>query len=597
MLDVIHTHTLRPDRGYNGGSEVTMRKGMQFTLAASVVVALAVPAWAATTPTHVRHWTVATAGVWPPAISGDRVILKSGNTISAHSIKSGALLWKTKVKRLRYGSGVVAACDDYVYLVGSTGLHVLGAKDGQELHLRVMDEPISVLVHGTSVYVSSSKGVVRLNLSAKKTIGRARGISGELQGADGRYVALVTRKREKGKQVKRLEVVDLKKGKSIYRFKLLTRGAHQIVSFGGDKLVFIDYTRADAGGKNARKLYYTEADFVKFKKIRDVNLSAHYGDARSDQLRAVAGPGGQLFVVGQGGPGVKASLLAYDPPSGKLLWNRTGEVATMGLTLAGGALWTGVTDEQGASKAAVLQPDDGTVLFTLKLDAPGTGSPVAVGERVLVRTRKSVVCFGPAAQKVAATKPLDKAPPDKASPVDNKTAAPSLPTVGPGSRPRHRSLTDAAVGYRLEFPVRWTLDKARVLTMGGVRKVVPLVRHGKGRRRTVPVGAVQVLTWEAAGRDADGLWRSVYAQRKRLSPKLKVTAVHRVANAGGLGVSGIRAVYTFRGPKGAKMQMRSLCVVSHNVAFELRGWVRAKAPPAVWDQVEAIFASFKAIKK
>jgi hypothetical protein len=195
---------------------------------------------------------------------------------------------------------------------------------------------------------------------------------------------------------------------------------------------------------------------------------------------------------------------------------------------------------------------------------------VAVDDHILVRSRDSITCLGP------------------------RPAPASAPTVGGAlvAKPGWRMFRDRVAGYLLQTPTTWAYNRASMRSLGGLRYIIPFSRTGVISGRPSTIGMVHLLTWEAAGRDADGLWRSVYAQRQQLSPDVRVTKTERVAKVGGSTASGILASYTFY-KAGYPMQLRSLCVVDHGVAFELRGWASAYSPQEVWREVEGIFASFR----
>lgn len=550
-----------------------------------------------------QQWKVASAGLWPPATAEDRVVLKSGNRVTAYSLADGKKLWSTRLAKLRYGSGSMTAGTKYVYLISAVGLQLLSLKDGSKVRLRRIQRPISVYYRNETVYVSYAGGVIRLDAEARKVVGRAEGITGELRKAQGQHVVLLTQQSTAEGMVKRLQVLDLDKGSVIYRFKLLVPGGHRVVEVERGHLAFIDYSRRGADGKSSKKLYYTEVDFKKREKLKDINLSSRYIAAESDTLWAVSGPAGEIFLAQHGTPKDPSLLLAYDPASSRVLWQRKGLVASMGLTLHGGKLWGGLVDAGGAAKAVVIQPDTGAQVAALPLDAPGSSAPVGVGGRVLVRTRTSVYCFAPGAPAVAdggdeGDEGEDEGDEDEGD--EDEGGAPPPPEsglkVGRLAADGWRTVRQAQIGFSLDLPRGWRLDSAKVLKMGGVRMVLPFVRARKSRRGPVYIGSVQVLTWEDAGRDADGLWRSVYAQRKKLNPDVKVSAVHRVKNVGGSGVDGIRAVYSFAGPSKQRVQLRSLCVVNNGVAYELRAWARPGARRGVWRRVEEIFSRFKPTK-
>ena len=68
-----------------------------------------------------------------------------------------------------------------------------------------------------------------------------------------------------------------------------------------------------------------------------------------------------------------------------------------------------------------------------------------------------------------------------------------------------------------------------------------------------------------------------------LNPDIKVSRVSRVLNVGGKGVSGVVAEYLFTPRGGGRpVKLRSLCLVSHGVAFELRAWASPLRAKILW---------------
>lgn len=535
-------------------------------LALGLVLCRPVPAAA---QGYAEAWKLATTSVWPPAVIDGKVILKNGDTLAAHGLTDGAEVWKKKLKSLRYGSGVLAAGAKRIFVLAGKGMYIVDPATGKVLDRRKMDSPSYVYHHGGSVYVVAKNGIFRINAATGKVISKTRGYTGEIRGADRDYVVLYSSETA----AKRLIVVNLKSGKKTYEFKLLPRGWHRVVKVDAGRVVFIDYSRRGSDGANAKKLYFTEADYVRSKKVKDKALHKRfpetYSSAARDHFWTATDDSGIVFIGNHGAGEQSSSLMAYDPGHDKMLWSRSGAMIHMGLLLHRGKLWTGVTDSEGNSHAVAYSPDDGSLLFRLPLDAAGTGQPVAAGSRVLVRSRASVHCFAPASKAVSGG------------------------TAKPATTTGWRTYRDRTAGYLIQTPKTWHFQRSKLLKMGGLRMSIPFVRTDNvgGKKRFL--GSVHVLTWEAAGRDVNTLWNSVYTQRRQLNPEVRVVKVNKVHNVGGTGLTAIKAVYTFRSKQGYPVQLRSLCVVSHGVAFELRGWAGAVQPAQIWREIEGIFRTFR----
>ena len=518
-------------------------------------------------------WKLSTPSVWPPAVIDGKVVLKNGDTLVAYALSDGHQLWTKKLRALRYGAGVIDGGPRHIYVLGGDALYLLDPADGKLVKKKALQNPSFVHYHAGSVYVVAKAGVLRFDEAGEKLLSKAKGYSGEIRGADGDYVVLYDHSTE----AKRLTVVDLKKGKKTYEFKLLPDGWHRVVKVRKGRVVFLDYSKRRSDGSNPKKLYFTEADYVKSKKVKDQALHkrypATYASSAGDHFWAATDDSGIVFIGNHGAAGEPSNLMAYDPGQDKLLWSRSGSVVNMGLLLHRGELWSGVVDQEGNAHAVVYSPDDGSLLARLPLDGPGTDVPVAAGARVLVRTRGSVHCFAP------------------------RKGRPTPPALvgsagGESSRKGWRLYRDRTAGYLIRTPKSWRFERSKLVKMGGLRMSIPFVRVEQVGGKEVFLGSVHVLTWEAAGRDVNQLWNSVYTQRRQTNPDVRVVNVHKVNNLGGTGLTGIKAAYTFR-RKGYPEQLRSLCVVSHGVAFELRGWAGPGRPEEIWRDIEGIFASFQ----
>ena len=533
------------------------------------------------------RWKLQSNGLWPPALSGDRLVVKTGDTVTAYSVGSGRLLWTQRLDDLRLGEGTMAVGERYLYLLDRAGLEILDLRDGQRVGKRALSEASAVLYQGGSVYVAGQAGLLRLDEKGTSLLQKAPGLQGELRGADGDYVAIYRQlPRSPKESPKRLTVANLRTGKVAFEFKLFPSGTHRVARMADGRIVFIDYTQAASNGRgdgkrgsakrpptdpsNPRKLYYTEADYIRGKKLRDVSLAAKYTSETADSFWLSASSSGQVFLANHGKPGDTSTLFAFDPEREQTIWTRSGDVASAGLVLHEGRLWTTVAGKGGAAQLLGYSPETGDVVSRVSLDAPGTGSPVPAGQALLVRTRGSIYCVAP------------------------QGGPPRAGLVGRLGNPRDRSgwraFRDRVAGYLIQIPETWKFNRDGMRKLGGLRFVIPFVRAESGSGQAVKQGTVHVLTWEAAGRDAQGLWRSVQAQRLRTNPRTRVQSV--VSTQSG-GLPAVLATYVYRSTAGEPVQMRSLCVVSHGVAFELRAWVSSTAPVEAWQEVEGIFRSFQ----
>ncbi len=628
----------------------------QSALAALLVMALSPAAaadFAAADSPIKQQWKISIKADWPPVPAATAVVFKQGNGLTARALTDGAEAWTAKFRKLARGPSVLAASGGNIYALGRRGVILLSI-DGKVQRTYKLLGATSVMTQGDSVYVSGKKKVVRLDATVQREIGKAKVQAGFIRGAHGRFAAVYSRqKQKKGSRLspELLQVFDLATGKAVYQFRLLPDGAHRVIGMGAHRITFIDFTRRDRRGKNRKKLYFTVADYRSNKKLRDLNLSKLYASAQSDRVWVVQATRGRIFVATHGARGDDANVAGFDPARRKTLWERLGTTANRGLVHYDGLLWSAISDEKGGgAKLVGIDPNSGKAKVRLPLDGPAKKPVTEVAGRLFVRTARSIYCFGPSSTAhhlavgdakpaaagassgasadqppplpTSAAAPAATAAPDEpAAPAPLKTAGtgstapatadapPPLPTAQSapptsdgeadlaatplGHRPGWLGYRDRSLGFRVQLPRTWKLDRDRIRRLGGVRAVIPFARKKEMSGRAYYLGTVQVLSWEAAGRDADGLWRSVYVQRRKLSPDVQVSRVYRVRNVGGSKLSGVVASYEFTGPGGQTVTLRSLCVVSHGVAFEVRAWAGPMRPRRTWRDVGEIFSSFQ----
>lgn len=578
-------------------------------------------------------WKISSRADWPPVPAATAVVFKSGNSLTAHALTDGTTTWTAKFRSLASGPAVMAAGAGHVYVIGKRGLIRLSL-DGKVQSTRKLKAAASVLFGNDSIYVSTRDSVLRFDSKGERELGKAAVKGGWIRQVSGRHAAVYSRQKQprgSRKSPELLQVFDLATGKAVYQFRLLPDGAHRVVQMSDERLTFVDYTRRDRRGKNRKKLYFTVVDYRTNKKLRDLALSKLYASEQSDNVWVTVDRRGAIYVATHGKAGDDANVAGFDPARRKTLWERLGTAPNRGLLLYDGLLWSAITDDNGATKLTGIDPASGKAKVRLPLDGRAVKAPAEVAGRLFVRTAKSVYCFGPATADphptaadttgpAAATAPSPSPAPASSvdepaaghltvgtdqtatpppaedglmEPGDADSAEPDLSPQPLGQRPGWLGYQDRRLGFRIQLPRTWALDRKRVRRLGGARAVIPFARKKEISRRKYYLGTVQVLTWEAAGRDADALWRSVYVQRKKLSPDVQVSRVHRVRNVGGSGLSGVVARYSFNGPGGQQVTLRSLCVVSNGTAFELRAWAGPIRPKRTWRDIGEIFSSFQ----
>ncbi len=541
----------------------------------ALLLASVLPASAQGGGAAVTRWRLPSRTLQPADRVGERLFGRAGDEIVAIDIKTGKKLWGTRIGNLRPGARVVGADAKAVYALGETGLYVLALDSGAIMHTQALKRPRELMLASGSIYVALNRGVVRFASGGRKRLAKSKRFTGMLRGAAGRHVLLYRdlrgQRRPKGKlrgSPERLTVVDLKKNKKVYEFRLIRGGGHHVVRFTQDRLAFLDYSRQKTG-KGEKKLFFTEVDYRANKKLRDLSLKHHYGAAIADVFhgRAVGDNGLILAQTGPGcGPKAPSKLLYLDLDEKTVRWTIS-RPAPLGVPLRrGGQVWASVG---GATpRLLAVELDNGKVARELRLASPAASTlRRGVGDALLLRDAKGLVALSTTATA--------------------KVAPASKPTAH--TQKGWRRYRDTIAGYVIELPEAWRLNPKHVRHFGRGAFAVPFVRYEITGGRWRFLASIHVLVRPARGQTIDQLWRAVLAQRRARAGVVKVLDVTRKTRAN---VPHLDGRYSFKNRFHTTEIARSLCVVSHGVAFELRARVRSKAK-AVEAEISKIFARFR----
>jgi len=512
------------------------------------------------------RWKRRAMGSWAPVVADHLVVVRQARGLQALRLDDGSIVWETTLAKLNAGQQALTANGNRVYVLTTTGLRVLDAATGTVLREQLLDQPEVVLAAEDSVYVSAREGVRRYDRDVHKLLGSTTE-QGHLEAVDGDYVVLHRRvpQDQTRKSPNRLVVVSLVTGMVTYEFKLLPHGGHRVIRFDRGRVSFLDFSRLYEGA-NPRKLYYTEADAVRGKKLRDLKLSSHYGYKESDNFAVTSDKNGRRVYLTNYGVGSRpSSLLAYEPRQNHLLWTRSGNVAKDAPVLHNGRLWTTVDGKSSPGQVVAYNLDSGDTVARYKLDAPVRGSVIAAGvSYILARTSDEIWCFGP----------------------PHKTTASDAPVSRPGWRPFH----DRKLHYSIQLPQRWQLARKRIHRYGHQRVSIPFVLYRRAGNRPIYVASVHVLIRPAGNDTTEQLWQAVVDQRRQRSTKFSTIREKKLSIAGAKAILGS---YRFTNRAGVTEQARSLCIVSGGLAYELRGRVNPKEPRRVWREMMEIFSTFK----
>lgn len=528
-------------------------------------VSMVLPASAHAELFGAERWTIARPTLEIAGVLGTQLFGRDGDELLALDLKSGKKRWSTRIGNLLSGPRTLAVDENGIYALGTTGLYVLAPSSGAIMHTEPLSKPREIVHIGKSLYVGTEKGVTRFASGGEKRLASSERFQGRVQGAEGNVVLLFRRLPLEGKKgsPQRLTAVDLKKGKKVYEFRLLPTGGHRVIGMGAGRLSFIDFSR-NLSGKNPSKLFLTEVDYRKNKKLYDIALKHHYVDPKSDRFFVLpAGPGAVLLV--QNGPlGATSSVLVLDLKKKQVRWQHKAKEPFGAPLIEGQRVWLA----QGRGKARHLVAyglvDGKEQARTAALSAPEVGAPRITGKALLLRTSAGVRCLQPGGA-VAASLP-----------------AAADPTRG------WRLYRDKLAGYTIKLPVAWKLNPRHVRHFGTDAFAVPFVRYEVKGDRWIFQASMHVLVRPSRGQSADEVWKAVLAQRGRRTPVKVVGTQRRQRN----GLAEVFGSYSFRNRYGAEETAQSLCVVSHGLAFELRARVRPAAAAQLASEVRQIFATF-----
>ena len=526
----------------------------------------ALPSLARAEVLGVERWKVERPALQIAGVLGTQLFGRDGDELLALDLTSGKKRWSTRIGNLLSGPRTLAVDENGVYALGTTGLYVLAPSSGAIMHTAPLDKPLEIVRAGKSLYVAYEKGVVRLASGGKKRLASSERFQGRVQGAEGNVVLLFRVLPRKGKRgsPQRLTAVDLKKGRKVYEFRLLPTGDHRVIGMGAGKLSFIDFSK-NLGGKNPHKLFLTEVDYRKNKKLHDIALKHHYFDPKSDRFFALpAGPGAVLLV--QNGPlDATSSVLVLDLKQKQVRWQHKAKEPFGAPVIRGQRVWLACGRGKARHLVAYGLADGKEQARTAALSASEVGAPQPVGDKALVvRTKAGLRCLQPGAP-VAASRP-----------------AAADPTRG------WRLYRDTLAGYTIKLPSAWKLNPRHVRHFGPNAFAVPFVRYQVKGDRWLFQASVHVLVRPSRGQTAEQVWKAVLAQRGRRTPVKIVGTQRRKRN----GLDEVFGSYSFRNRYGRQETAQSLCVVSHGLAFELRARVRPAAAAQLASELRQIFETF-----
>lgn len=474
-------------------------------------------------------------------------LLRKGDTIEARALEDGRALWSTKIAALITGEHTFALCGKRAYVLTKTGLMVIDAESGKIDNVRAMAQPNGVRCTAAHVVVSHQKGLTRLDPRAKH-LDAFVATRGRLLAVDGHRAILFRKLHEKApKSPQRLVVVDMAARKEVYEFKLLRNGAHRLLRAEAGEISLLDYSRGQEGKP---KLYFTRTDHQQRKKLSDVSLAAHYPKGEVQGFDGVALADGRLFIVSQGGRGKEHVVLLYRRQDNKILWKRSLPAGASDLLLHDDVLWIALQGEQ--AELVGLDAKDGHVRQRVTLDARPRGALLVGGGGLVFSTAKSLWRL-----------------------------APPSPTAPPTPKKDWRLYRDTLAGYTLSLPKSWRLVKERIRHFGKGRFSVPFVRYRQEGERWIFLGSLHVLVRPAAGQSVDALAQSVLQQWQRRMGSAKHLKTERFKRGD---KSFLLASYAFKNRYQRQEQSRSLCVVSHGFAFELRARTSPQGE-AIWPEI------------
>jgi len=553
-LGIPSTQSSISQRGPRGvGIALITFAALSFILAPSSVT-FAAPLASARAQPIPRPWRLASKTVRVVGHTTGLFITRDGDEIAAYDVARGDKRWSARIAHLRAGPRGVAVDAHGIYALGRTSLFVIASKDGAILHTEALKDPREIMTRGGSIYIALGQGVLRYAAGGQKRLTKSTKFSGALRGADGDVVLLYRELDGKRHAIhgspRRLTVVDLKQNKMLYEFRLLRDGAHRLVRIGGGRLSFLDYSQLHEG-KNPRKLYFTKADYQEKKKLRDLSLKHHYADAKADHF-FVHAIGQERLILIQTGEGATSSTLLYlDLAARRVRWKVTLAQKLGAPFLRKDRVW--ISAGGPTPKILAYALSTGKRLTALTLGSPALGRLHDAGPgRLLVRQANGLMVL-----KTDAT------------PTSRPAILPS--TSQPTVTASWRLYRDRLAGYTIKLPKTWRFDPKRIRHFGQRSFAVPFVRYETQKGRWRVVASLHLLVRPARGQKVDALWKAVLTQRRRRAKKATVIQVKRGNRQGNPQILGS---YRFRNRFGEFETAKSLCLIAHGLAFEIRVRVR-----------------------
>ena len=566
-----------------------MRPGVVRTVARfmslAATMAFALPALGAPSTTWSEHWRT-TFGPRAAVHINDRApeigsLVVDGDQISLMSTQDGSLRWETRIGGLLPQLATLG--NRYAYVVSKSSLFVLAVETGTIGTVVPLSKPTSIRSTRDSIYVSDQKGIHRFSVDGSKHLSSTK-LLGTLEAADDDFVAIYSNRQLRNGTIRNvLRVIRMtdersKKTKSTkkgttYKFRLLTDGSHQITRFSAGIMSFVDYSRS-VRGTNQRKLFFTEANYKTGKKLRDINLGKHYTADDPDQFQAELTDNSTLVLVSHG-PNRAGRIRAIALDHAKQRWmHPVLSSAQISRPIRGARsqkdIWVmDSSKDKTHTRIRALSLVDGSMTTQVTNKEHSKRFYVRANTLLLVASRGMIALHEQ---------------PKKLEVKENTNSQPIEPTW-----PTFR---DRLVGFTVQFPTSWTLDRKKIRRYSAKQLSIPFVRRGDvGKRANAFIASIHILVRPSRRQTVSDLWSAIIKQR---SDRSGTPATILSKRDGHIGKSkSLLGAYRFRNRFGTNEQARSMCIVSHGFAFEMRARVNPQANPVIWTEIDRILQTFR----
>lgn len=453
----------------------------------------------------------------------------------------------------------------YLYVQSPSQIKLYDKNSYKLLRKITLKKSDYVLTTKTHLYIKRNKKLFRYGLSLnKKEISRDKKWKGRLLAANDNLVVLQIDKNT-------LRAFDFNSGKKHAEFRLIDKGSQIYFKANGSELSFLDYRIDPNRAHDKHRIFFAKWNFKEDKKTSEGRFFNIF-KGKSIAIKS-AHLLNQCYLVVEALIDKKKTLLFLDAQEGRYLFSKNVRIFSF-LSFFNNTFY--LIEQNKEIADSHYQPEfflktyqlDGKQLKTIELQANPIAPVFKSKHKMLIALNKTLYLLN---DSLAVSAPIKEKKEDLSFAKDWK------------------EYQDGLAGYQIYLPAAWKLNSKQIRHYGKNTFSVPFTLYLKKEGQWHFRSSLHILVRPANGQTIEQLLQDVIKQRKKKNGHVEVLSKTKVKVGQHLGLS---ATYKFRNIHGVDERAKSLCVMSHGLAFEIRVRIRPEEFSALEKEIDYIFKTF-----